>query len=214
MCIPNYHIYRTDCHLGLKGGTAVAVGKSIPHTHVDLPPFVSIGATGVCIAIGNREDLTAAVYKPPSRVWSDAGVTGLLNFRGKSILADDLNDKTPVWNGRASKLSGVRPLDLQDNSDFQISATQRPTHCTPQESGDVLDIVVRRNVRFQMSTVSDILESDHLPILFHILDQVGTRDTSAPAETHTDWERFRSLASDLISPKMQIDTAEVERVTL
>jgi exonuclease III len=35
--IPNYHLYRIDCHPGRKGGTAVAVRKGIPHKQVDLP---------------------------------------------------------------------------------------------------------------------------------------------------------------------------------
>jgi hypothetical protein len=30
----------------------------------------------------------------------------------------------------------------------------------------------------------------------------------APVGSHTDWERFRSLASDLISPRIQTDTAD------
>jgi hypothetical protein len=32
--IPNYHIYRTDCLPGRKGGTAIAVRN--PHNHIDL----------------------------------------------------------------------------------------------------------------------------------------------------------------------------------
>jgi hypothetical protein len=55
--IPNYHFYRIDRHPERKGRTAVAVGKGIPHKHVDLPPLVSVEATGVCIPIGNREIL-------------------------------------------------------------------------------------------------------------------------------------------------------------
>jgi hypothetical protein len=50
------------------------------------------------------------------------------------------------------------------------------------------------------------LDSDYLPNLFQIM--VDTRDISAPVETHTDWKRFRSLASDLTSPRMEIGTAE------
>jgi hypothetical protein len=53
--IPNYHFYRTDRYPGRKVGAAVAVRKGIPHSHVDLPPLVSVEATGVCITIGNRE---------------------------------------------------------------------------------------------------------------------------------------------------------------
>jgi hypothetical protein len=52
--------------------------------------------------------------------------------------------------------------------------------------------------------VSDILDPDHLPILFHILDQARTRKISAPVEKITYWERFQSLASNLISSRIEI----------
>jgi hypothetical protein len=52
--IPNYHFYRTDCHPGKKGGTAIAVRKGVSHKHVDLLPLVSVEATGVCIPVGKR----------------------------------------------------------------------------------------------------------------------------------------------------------------
>jgi hypothetical protein len=38
--------------------------------------------------------------------------------------------------------------------------------------------------------VLEILDSDHLPILFHVLDHVRTRDNSAPTEIHTHWKQF------------------------
>jgi hypothetical protein len=60
-----------------------------------------------------------------------------------------------------------------------------------------------------MSNVSDILGSDHLPIIFHILDRVRTKNVSAPLQKITDWERFQSLASNLISPRTEINS-EVE----
>jgi hypothetical protein len=70
----------------------------------------------------------------------------------------------------------------------------------------VLDIVVHKNIRISDVNVFEILDSDHVPILFRMLDDVSTRDISAPVEIYTDWERFQSLASDLISPKIQIHT--------
>jgi hypothetical protein len=63
--ILNYHFYQTEGYLGRKGGTAIAVRTGIPHEHVDLPPLVSVEATGVCILIGSSEVLLAAVYKSP-----------------------------------------------------------------------------------------------------------------------------------------------------
>jgi exonuclease III len=103
--IPNYHFYQTDRFPARKGGTAVAVRNSIPHNHADLPPLVSIEATGVCIPIGNNEVLLAAVHKSPGHTWNDADIIELLNFRSKSLLAGDLNAKHPFWNSVVSNPS-------------------------------------------------------------------------------------------------------------
>jgi hypothetical protein len=138
----------------------------------------------------------------------DTDIKELLRLKDKSVLAGDLNAKHPVWNSQISNRTGKRLLNLQDNSDFQISAPQCPTHCTPSGNGDVLDIVLHRNVRISEVTVVDVLDSDHLPLLFHMLDHVSVRDISAPVEIHTDLERFQNLASDLISPGTQIHTPE------
>jgi hypothetical protein len=43
----NYHFYQTDHHPGRKVRTAVAVRRGIPHSYVDLPPLVSVEATGL-----------------------------------------------------------------------------------------------------------------------------------------------------------------------
>jgi hypothetical protein len=56
---------------------------------------------------------------------------------------------------------------LFDASDLKISAPQCPAHYSPVGNGDVLDIVVHRNIRLSNVIVSDILDSDHLPIIFH-----------------------------------------------
>jgi hypothetical protein len=73
-------------------------------------------------------------------------------------------------------------------------------------NGDALDIVVHKNIRLSIVIVSDILDSDHLSIIFHVLDHIRTQNTSAPLEKFTDWERFQSLASNLISPRIEINS--------
>jgi exonuclease III len=98
--IPNYHIYRNDRQDGHKGGTAVAVKNGIPPAYADLPPLLSVEASGVCIPIGHTAMLLASIYKSPLRVWRDADITELANFRTKSILAGDLNAKHSVWNSK------------------------------------------------------------------------------------------------------------------
>jgi hypothetical protein len=94
--------------------TAVAVIKGIPHNHVDLPPLVSVEATGVCIPIGNSEVLLAAFYKSPGRDWRFTDLAELLSFRRKSILAGNLNAKPPFWNSAVSNLSGEKLMELCD----------------------------------------------------------------------------------------------------
>jgi hypothetical protein len=145
--IPNYHIYRNDCLDRNKGGTVVAVKKGIPYTYVDLPPLLSLEATGVSIPIEHTEMLLASVYKSPRRARRDVDITELLNLRTKSILAGDLNAKHPVWNSKVSNPSGLKLLDLFVNCNFKILAPQHPTHFVPNGRGDALDIVVNKDVQ-------------------------------------------------------------------
>jgi hypothetical protein len=42
----------------------------------------------------------------------------------------------------------------------------------------VLDIVVHKNVQLSEVIISDILDFDHLPIVFNLLDHVRTRNLS------------------------------------
>jgi hypothetical protein len=144
--IPNYHVYRTDRFQGRKGGTAVTVRKDILHNHSDLPLLVSVEATGVCIPISNSEVLFAAVCKSPGHAWNDTDITELLSFRHKSVLARDLNAKHLFWSSVFSNLSGAKLLKLLHINEFEISAPQCPTHYSPAGNGDVLDIVVLKNV--------------------------------------------------------------------
>jgi hypothetical protein len=70
----------------------------------------------------------------------------------------------------------------------------------------VLDIVAHQNIRVSDVIVSDILGSDHLTIVFHILDHVKIRNLSEPVEKFTDWERFQSLALERVSPRVEINS--------
>jgi hypothetical protein len=149
--------------------------------------------------------MLAAVYKSPGHTWSNADVIELLSFRHTSVLAGDLNAKHPFWNSAVSNPSGEKLLEMFGINEFEISAPQCPTYYSPAGNGDVPDIVVHQNVRLSEIIVSDVLDSDHLPVLFHTLDHVTTRNLSDPIEKFTDWERFQSLASDLVSPKIQIN---------
>jgi hypothetical protein len=48
-------------------------------------------------------------------------------------------------------------MNLLHINECEISASQYPTHYSPTVDGDVLDIVVHKNVRLSEVIVSDIL---------------------------------------------------------
>jgi hypothetical protein len=73
-------------------------------------------------------------------------------------------------------------------------------------NGDVFDIVVHKNIRLSEVIVSDILDSDQLPVIFNSLDHVRTRNLSEPVDKFTDWERFQNLTPELISPRIQFNS--------
>lgn len=57
----------------------------------------------------------------------------------------------------------------------------------------------------------DILDSDHLPVVFPILDHVRTKDLSEPVYKIRDWETFLNIAYDLISHRNEINSEEGAR---
>jgi hypothetical protein len=63
-----------------------------------------------------------------------------------------------------------------------ISAPEYPTHYSPVENGDMLDIVV--------FIISDILDTDHLPIVFHLSNRIRTRKVtgSRPDEINESFQ--------------------------
>jgi hypothetical protein len=118
--------------------------------------------------------------------------TEILSFTQKSLLAGDLNAKYSFWNIVVSNPSDVKC----------------PIHYTLAGNGDIFYNIVHKNVRLSVVIVSDILDSDHLPIIFPLLDHVTTKNLSGTVDKFTDWELFKSLASELISPRIQINSGE------
>jgi hypothetical protein len=105
-----------------------------------------------------------------------------------------------------SNRKDAKLLNLLHITEFEISAPQCPTRYSLAGNGDVLDIVVHKNVWLSV-IVSDLLDSALLPIVFHLLHHVRTSKVSDPVNKFTDCGQFQSLASELISPRNQIITA-------
>jgi hypothetical protein len=91
--------------------------------------------------------LLAAVCKSLGNAWNDADIIELLSCRHKSLLAGNLNAKYLFWNSAVCNPSGMKLPNLPHINEPEIAAPQCPTHCSPAGNGDVIDIVVHKNVR-------------------------------------------------------------------
>jgi hypothetical protein len=80
------------------------------------------------------------------------------------------------------------------------------THYSPAANGDVLDFIMHKNIQMSEVIFSEILDSVHILIIFHLLDHIRDRNLLDPVDKFTDWEQFQSLASELISPTIQINS--------
>jgi hypothetical protein len=77
--------------------------------------------------------------------------------------------------------------------EFWISAPQCHTHYSHGGNGDILTIVVHQNIRLSGVIVSDILGWYHQPIVFHILDNIKTKNLLDQFEKFTQWKHFKAL---------------------
>jgi hypothetical protein len=80
-----------------------------------------------------------------------------------------------------------------------------------------VDVVVHKNVQLSHIIVSNILYSDHLPVVFYLLDHISlfstcwiilVRNLLEHVEKFTDWEQFKSLDPELTSPRIQVTVGE------
>jgi hypothetical protein len=101
----------------------------------------------------------------------------------------------------------LKLLELFVSSDFIISNPQF-LHVKLLMGGVMFSTLCPTRTSDCQIIVSDFLDSDHLPIVFSVLDPVRTSEALDPAEKFTDWELFRSLVSDLISPSSHIYSSE------
>ncbi|KAL1124322.1 hypothetical protein AAG570_002090 [Ranatra chinensis] len=122
------------------------------------------------------------------------------SFRGKVIIAGDLNAKHNSWGCRTSNKAGVKLHQHYLVNDYVILAPDCPTHLATNGLTDILDIAIIKGTNTDMflEVVSD-LNSDHLPVL--LLSQ-STPKLFTPPKIYdfskADWELFRTNLDALL----------------
>jgi hypothetical protein len=182
------------------------VYKRHPYDQTDLPTLDSVDATGICIPILNNRSLVCTCTWTSGCAWSDIEIIKVWSSRHKPSLANDVKAKHPLCNSAVSNPSCENTLDLFVSNEFETSAPQCQTYYYPVGNGDVPGTVMHENVLLWDIIVSDILDSDHQPIIYHKRDYVTIRNFLDPVENIIEWKWFECLACELISPRIKINS--------
>lgn len=168
-----YTIYRND-RQGAGGGTAVMIKNGISHNEVQLPAFQRLEATAVSIDTKNGPLNLISAYNKPNSKLINAELDSIFHLGTSTIIAGDLNAKSPNWNSKVTNQTGQLLQDYAARENIAVMGPDQPTHFPygrPNSSGDVLDIVVFKNFNHPiMLTSVPALTSDHNPVLL----QIGT----------------------------------------
>ena len=210
--LKHYHIYRDDRQpqVGVKGGTAIAVRKNIPHTRIPTPPLHSLEATTIEIGTPTGPLTITSAYKRPKVPLNTADLDSLLSPSSKTIIAGDLNCKHRSWGCKTQNTCGsTLELYLQNSSSIEIYPPSNPTHLINGLPHDILDIVLHTN-QIALTVPKPLFEltSDHLPIIFSSRIDAFAQNNTFSQTPSTNWLSYTARLSRKIKPNIPLNTPE------
>lgn len=216
--IPGYMMYHTERNDGAKGGTAIIIKQTIDHMQLNEIQTKNLEHTIIKAKIGQQEITLVSAYNSPNRQKPllNSDLDKILRTSKPTIVAGDFNAKSPVWHSRTSNSNGKTLRKHNENrNDYSILAPEIPT-IHPHNSShapDVLDIVLHKNLIFQMTVnVLNELDSDHLPVLLELLSNNKYKE-KRKHKTIIDWEKYKKITGEIklsnptLTSKRDIDDA-------
>jgi hypothetical protein len=212
--IANYRLIRNDrsrCH---KGGTLIYYKKELHCIPIISPPLESLLEVSICrLGMTGHQPITiVSAYIPPSNAEDPISLTNdfttLFGLSNSVIIAGDLNAKHPAWNSNTTSTRGRIVFNLGCSLNFDPIAPLEPTHYPhdPSHRPDVLDIALLKDVNLKLHTIETLheLNSDHRPVLLHLVPRSGPSDPSRPPPTHliTDWKKVSDKLKSTSSPHL------------
>lgn len=206
---PGYVVYRQDRD-ARGGGVALLVKNTIDHHPITTPELENIEATALVVTTERKGELTVvSCYLPPQKPLLEADLNAILPQGQQTIAIGDFNAKSPEWNSRITNTRGrelLRFLETQQGEDVLALGPVEPTHNNGRHRGDVLDIVLLKEVTMTFDEgvhTSPEGSSDHNPI-FLKLGEGAQEDDSTFTRKRTDWTRFQEV--------LQRDIADIPRI--
>ena len=196
--IPNYNCYRKDRKSNSRyphGGVAIFVHKSINHAIVECCKLNHIEAIFIKIPCFSNYITIASVYCPPSlsMIEFKNDINKLMSIQGAIVLAGDFNAKHQAWNNISNCRKGIQLLKMADNRLFKIQAPNCQTLFPTKGAPSTVDFILCKNVNtIPIPKVVNELSSDHIPINFHIPNNIAFITKSKIFNfSKANWKEFR-----------------------
>lgn len=197
----NHSCFRSD-RPTRGGGTAIVVQNNVKHFQIHLPKLESIEAIGIQIETSSGPLRLISAYLPPNSPYHSNDIDLLLNSNLPTLIAGDLNSKSPAWNSRTTNFHGKLLLKHSLQSDFSVAGPSDPTHypANSKHLPDVLDIIIFKNLThsIELETLNS-LNSDHNPVAITIGDEIASFTPSIKYNYRkANWKQFRLELDKLI----------------
>lgn len=183
--------YRAD---RFRGGTAIFIKSSIPHSNFTKSQFEFGESCSVSISVENQIIKITSIYCSPAatRAQSKLFYSKILSYPGPHIVAGDYNCKHFAWNNSSVDSKGQDLFDLLEKSNYSIVAPSEPTLYPYIGEPSCVDFVVTKscNLIENVDVIND-LSSDHLPIFFTM--DVHFAKPFIPNLLKTNWKKFQGL---------------------
>lgn len=191
---PHHSLYRADRS---RGGSAILIHNSVPHTFVKKISLDFAEAVLVKIHDSTRDITIASIYCSPNATRTQANLffSKILSVTGPSIISGDFNAKHNSWNNTNSCRKGTDLNNICHSRRFKIHSPDGPTLTPYRGLPSCVDFVISKNILGVTNPkVSNELSSDHLPISFSIpLSSCVLKDIRILNYRKANWKKFQNL---------------------
>ncbi len=191
--IPNYITVRNDREKGYGGGTAIIIKNNIKFDIRQTEQMKNVEATSITVYSNeNKPCNLSAVYKPPDNELLPSDLDKIFNSIHPTIIAGDLNCKSPIWGSRSHNLNGTILENYVDRENLNIEAPNEHTYfCLQYDTSDTLDLAITKKINWNINTWSvPALSSDHNPVLLKV-NSIKTMLKSSVSFS-TNWLKFQN----------------------
>ena len=194
--IPSYTIYRIDRTEGQKGGVAIFIKNSIKHRLMKSLNLKVIEGIGINVETSSGKISFISAYHPGANKNMKAfanDVVTLTKLNSSYFICGDINARHRFWNCANSNEVGKVLFGKLQTELFSIHHPNTPAYIPsdPNRCQSTLDIILSNNCHLISTPMTD-LASDHLPVIFEILN---TKPTANPCKylydyNEANWPNF------------------------